>query len=449
MSVPNWLVLTDGAARSTGRSMTTRRLFAGVIAIAVVVVIAVALISVLVARSLAEGEAVSEAAHTADVIADSLVQPSIQNGLATLAPAAVAAIDAEVRDHVLSSTIVRVKIWDADGTIVYSDEPRLIGQRFALQNEELEVLRDSGVDSEVSDLTAPENRFERSSGKLLEAYRGVSAPDGQRLLFEAYFRYDAVVARSAQLWSGFAGIALGSILAVLLLLTPVFLRLLRQLRRGQEARESLLRHALDSSQDERRRIAGTLHDGVVQSLVATSYSFAGSAQRAATTGDEATAAEFRAASATVRGSIAGLRSLLVDIYPPSLALEGLPVALRDLATPLRSVGVAVSLELDETVSLDQERERLVFRITQECLLNIAKHADATAVVITLRPSASGGAVLEVTDDGAGFDADATLSRQHDGHFGLRILSDVAADAGARLSLRTAPGHGTTWRLEIL
>lgn len=448
MTAPHWLVLSEGESRTEQHALTPRRLFAGVAAIAIVVVIAVALISVLVARGLAESEAVADAADRADTIAESQVQPSLQDGLLTGSAEALATMDATVHDQVLSAAIIRVKIWDDTGRIVYSDEPRLIGQRFELEEEELEVLRESGVESEVSDLAAPENRYERSSGKLLEAYRGVSTPSGERLLFETYFRYDAVVARSAALWSGFAGIALGSILAVLLLLTPVFLRLLRQLRRGQESREGLLRRALDASEDERRRIAGTLHDGVVQSLVAASYSFAGSAQRAAASGDERGADEFRDASAVVRTSIAGLRTLLVDIYPPSLAMEGLPVALRDLATPLRSRGVSVTIDIDDDLMLSEEADRLVFRVAQECLINTAKHAEAPVVAITLRRSDTRRTVLEVTDDGTGFDADLALAREHDGHFGLRILADVAADAGATLSLRTAPGAGTTWRLVL-
>ena len=94
-------------------------------------------------------------------------------------------------------SLVRVKIWSADGRILYSDESRLIGDRFALDAEELEVFERPATRSEVSDLSAPENRFERAAGrKLLEVYRPVWTPDRRPLLFETYSAYDAVTART-------------------------------------------------------------------------------------------------------------------------------------------------------------------------------------------------------------------------------------------------------------
>ena len=108
----------------------------------------------------------------------------------------------------------------------------------------------------------------------------------------------------------------------------------------------------------------------------------------------------------------------------------------------------MTIDIDDDLMLSEEADRLVFRVAQECLINTAKHAEAPVVAITLRRSDTRRTVLEVTDDGAGFDADLALAREHDGHFGLRILADVAADAGATLSLRTAPGAGTTWRLVL-
>lgn len=86
--------------------------------------------------------------------------------------------------------------------------------------------------------------------------------------------------------------------------------------------ETLLNRAVEAATEERRRIAGALHDGVVQELAATSFAVAGSAERATSLGQPGLADELRSASDTVRTSIGGLRSLLVDIYPPSLATRG-------------------------------------------------------------------------------------------------------------------------------
>ena len=149
----------------------------------------------------------------------------------------------------------------------------------------------------------------------------------------------------------------------------------------------------------------------------------------------------------VRASIGGLRSLLVDIYPPSLATAGLQAALTDLASGLRSRGIAVTLALAPTPGLGAQNERLVFRVAQECLNNIARHASATTVHITLE-KAEGHAMLDIADDGIGFDARRVLAQPPEGHFGLRVLSDVADEAHAELRLASAPGSGTAWQLRI-
>jgi signal transduction histidine kinase len=444
---------TDGAAGTRGAHdhddgrMSRRRVYRGVTVAAVAVVLAVALASVLAARSLAEVEAVGDAADTADILADSLVEPALSDGLLTGDPAALAAIDRVVRDHVLGGSIVRVKLWDASGRIVYSDEPRLIGQSFDLEEEELEVLTTPRTDAEVSDVSAPENRYESGAGELLEVYRPVTTPGGEALLFETYFRYDQVVESGARLWQGFAAVTVGSILLMVIALLPVLRRLLAQLARSQAQREALLQRALDASADERRRIAGTLHDGVVQDLVAASFSLAGAERQAAARGDDASAGELNGAAAAVRGSIGGLRSLLVDIYPASLATSGLAAALDDLVAATRSRGIRVDMDVAGALGLDDAGERLVFRTAQEVLGNTAKHAAATEV--TVRLAREGGAVvLEIRDDGVGFDVAATLARPEEGHFGLRVLGDVAAAARAGLSVASAPGEGTRWRLEV-
>jgi two-component system, NarL family, sensor kinase len=299
----------------------------------------------------------------------------------------------------------------------------------------------------VSDLTAPENRYERGHGKLLQVYRPIWTPSGKPILFETYAPYDDVTSRTTQLWKGFAGVTLTSLLLLVVLLLPILWRLLNRLKRAQAQRETLLNRAVEASTEERRRIAGALHDGVVQELAATSFAVAGSAERATSLGQPALADELRSASDTVRTSIGGLRSLLVDIYPPSLATAGLTAALTDLVSTLRSRGVVVTLEIAPEIGLDAAGERLVFRVAQECLNNIAKHAAATNVEVNLHREET-YAVMEINDNGVGFDAPDRLANPLEGHFGLRVLGDVVADAGGELLLSAAPGAGTRWQLRI-
>ena len=186
---------------------------------------------------------------------------------------------------------------------------------------------------------------------------------------------------------------------------------------------------------------------MVQDLAATSFTVAGAAERAISLGQPDLADELRTAAGTVRTSIGGLRSLLVDIYPPSLATAGLEAALTDLVTTLRSRGISVVLELAPQIGLDTAGERLVFRVAQECFNNIARHAAATNVQVRLERREE-YAVMEINDNGVGFDAPDLLAHPAEGHFGLRVLGDVVADAGGELLLASAPGAGTRWQLRI-
>ena len=180
----------------------------------------------------------------------------------------------------------------------------------------------------MSDLSKPENHYERSQGKLLEVYLPVETPSGKPLLFEAYYRYSLVSSNGSQLWRSFAPIALGALIALELVQIPLAYSLARRLRQRSEERELLLRQALEASDVERRHIASDLHDGVVQDLPASPTR--SSAQTGGRTGDAADPEVIEAPASTVRASIRALRSLVVDIYPPDFGEVTLESALTDL-----------------------------------------------------------------------------------------------------------------------
>jgi signal transduction histidine kinase len=429
------------------KAVQPRRVFTQVIAGALVMLSLVAVAGVVASRRLAEAQAVNDAAKTANLLADAVAQPALTDALLTGDLASIAAMDKVVRQAVLGPSIVRVKIWDPAGRILYSDAPALIGQRFPLGSEERDVLAHPQIRSDVSDLTAPENRLERNKGRLLEVYRPIWTPSGKPVLFEIYGPYEDVTTRTGQLWRGFAGVTLTSLLLLVVLLMPILWRLLDRLKRSQVQREALLLRAVEASTEERRRIAGALHDGVVQDLAGASFAVAGGAERAMSLGKTDLADELRLAAGTVRTSIGGLRTLLLDIYPPSLASAGLQAALTDLVSSLRSRGMTVNLELAPVSGLDPAGERLVFRVARECFVNIAKHSGATNVHVSLKRMEK-HTFMEITDDGVGFDAADRLAHPVEGHFGLRVLGDVVADSGGELLLSSAPGAGTRWQLRI-
>ncbi len=167
----------------------------------------------------------------------------------------------------------------------------------------------------------------------------------------------------------------------------------------------MLRKAIAASEIERRRIASDLHDGVVQDLAGVSYALVGCADRISKSDRPHDAECLYNAAGGVRQSIRTLRSLLVEIYPPSLRSAGLAAALTDLLAPLTGRGVAVDLDVPSTLVLPADAEALVFRVAQEAVRNALLHADPRSVGVHINTGRSGVA-LTVRDDGTGFDVSA-------------------------------------------
>ena len=217
----------------------------------------------------------------------------------------------------------------------------------------------------------------------------------------------------------------------------------RRLQAGQERQERLLRQAVDASDAERRRIARDLHDGVVQDLAGVSYSLASVEPKV----DGANRDALREAAVGTRRSIRALRSLLVEIYPPSLRDAGLRAALSDLAAPLASRGIDANVDLPDNVDLPPEVEALLYRGAQEAVRNVVAHAHADHLEMRLtRPDHR--AVLDVVDDGIGFDPSQTATPPGKGHVGLRVLADLIRDAGGSVEITSGPGGGTRVHLEV-
>jgi two-component system, NarL family, sensor kinase len=447
-AVAPWVVLTALPTSDKDAEPQPRRIFGLVAVGAVLVFVLVAVVGIIGARKLAEHQAVNDAANRADLLAEAVVQPALRNAIAQGGPAAQRQLAAALKDYLASSDIVRVKVWTRDGHIVYSDEPRLIGQQFTLDEEERQVFVKPRTVAEVSDLDEPENVLERGHGKLLEAYRPVWTPAGTPLLFETYSPYDTVTTRAGQLFRGFFGITLSSLLLLIALLVPLVWQLVTRLRAVQRQREALLERAVEASEDERRRIAGTLHDGVVQELAATSFAVSGAAARAREQDQRDLGDDLETVAATLRDSIGGLRTLLVDIYPDTLESSGLIGVLRDLAATLRSRDIEVHLDVPDTdPGLGADLDRIVFRIAHECLANVRRHSSARNAWVTLAV-APDQVVLEIADDGVGFDPQVTVDDPEQGHFGLRVLADVASAGGGVLAVASAPGAGCRYLLTV-
>jgi two-component system, NarL family, sensor kinase len=410
----------------------------------IIATVVLGFVGVTVLRDLGQKDATRDAKRLTRIVGMGVVEPSLSDGLLKGDPKAIERVDGVVRGRAITDPIVRVKLWTPDGRIVYSDEKRLIGERFELGADEQEIIRHGGIDAGVSDLDEPENRYERRDRKLLEVYLPVHTTSGKPLMFEAYMRYAAVSASARKTWISFLPALIGALVILQLVQLPLAARMARRIERGRRDRERLLQRAVEASDTERRRIAADLHDGVVQSLAGVSFSLAAAAERAGGNGGETYADDLNRGAAATRASIAELRSLLVEIYPPRLHEAGLAAALGDLTAPLRGRGITTTCSVPDDLGLPPGVDALFFRVAQEALRNVASHSQASRVEIGVARDGD-TARLVVRDDGVGFDPSAGAA---EGHFGMRVLADLVADAGGRLDVRSAPGAGTTVAVEV-
>lgn len=411
-----------------------------------VVLTAVGVALALALRQTATTEAILDARNLTDLEATEVVGPYLLDEALVPGPAHDA-LDRVVRQHVLGDHIVRVKIWDATGRIVYSDETSLIGKRFPLPDEDLAVLKSGGAYADVSDLSRSENLDERQYGRLLQVYLGVQTPTGQRLMFETYQPYQTIIDDSRRTWLTSLPVLLGGLVLLYLVQAPLAYRMARRLRRSQDEREALLIASLAASDKERAMIAADLHDGVVQGLSGASYSLSAAAERTRDS-DPDTAQIMTDTAMELRRWMRELRSLVVTITPPALHIQGLAASLADLAATLELRGLVVTVDVTGTERLDETTETLVYRAAQEAVRNIVRHADASTVTLSVAradSTSSGrgvqGLVLRVRDDGRGFETGDTGARGR-GSVGLELLSTLVTSHGGTLAVEASPGRGT-------
>jgi len=196
---------------------------------------------------------------------------------------------------------------------------------------------------------------------------------------------------------------------------------------------------------ERNRLALDLHDAVSQKL----FGVVLSAEAAATLleRDPAAAREQVAKLQTLaQEALDELRSLVFELRPPDLERDGLCGALRKHVDMLRRLQQReIDLDVDDAVPGDAVRDGDVLRIAQEALQNALRHANAEHVVLRLHAD-DGRLVLEVEDDGVGFEPRRSGLRSR--RLGLTSMEERAQRLGGVLEIRSAPGAGTTVRLEV-
>jgi signal transduction histidine kinase len=202
-----------------------------------------------------------------------------------------------------------------------------------------------------------------------------------------------------------------------------------------------------SIMEERNRIARELHDSVTQKL----FSLRLTVDAAATLLDRdptRAAAELATVRRLAADATGELRAIMVGLRPVDLAGDGLDVALRKQADLLDRVhGAAVRFRGEPVAGLTAAGQEAAYRIAQEALHNALRHGDPNLVEVTLT-SSKGSAVLEITDDGTGFDADAEPTTTSARRLGLASMRERAAAVGGRLSVTSRSGGGASVRLVV-
>jgi signal transduction histidine kinase len=197
--------------------------------------------------------------------------------------------------------------------------------------------------------------------------------------------------------------------------------------------------------EERNRLARELHDAMTQTL----FGLALTADAAATlvrTDPERAEAEIRRVRQLATDTLAELRSLIFELRPAELEAEGFVATLaKHLDVLERAYGVEVSLEVDGGRRLPARVEAQLFRIVQEALNNVMRHAKAGAVAVRIAMAAD-TVTVEVRDDGVGFDPDARPIRST--RLGLTSMRERAQDLGGVLQIESQPGRGTAMRVAV-
>ncbi|MDN4516905.1 GAF domain-containing sensor histidine kinase [Mycolicibacterium austroafricanum] len=222
-------------------------------------------------------------------------------------------------------------------------------------------------------------------------------------------------------------------------------RLHRQLVARERAHEHFVEQVIEAQELERRRLAGDIHDGISQRLVTLSYRLDAAAQAATAPGDrDALHEQLDRARELAELTLQEARAAISGLRPPVLDDLGLSGGLASLARTIPQVTIDVDLV---DTRLPDHIELALYRIAQECLQNVVKHARASRARLTFaldRGDHGDLARLEIADDGIGFDTlEHPLGGDEMGGYGLLSMAERAEIVGGRLNIRSRPGAGTT------
>jgi signal transduction histidine kinase len=224
----------------------------------------------------------------------------------------------------------------------------------------------------------------------------------------------------------------------------------QELRRYADELRAMSRRLVAAQEAERCDLANGLHDLVGQKLAALNINLSIVKSQLGPKGASLLSSRLNESLTLVEETIESIRDVMIALRPAVLDDYGLAPGLRWYAERFsKRTGVATAVAEEGTARrMPLSIEEALFRVTQEALANVAKHAKASKVTVTLMAMVD-AARLTIADDGCGFDMVAGHKPTPDGGWGLMIMRERAAAVGAQMRVESAPSRGTTviveWR----
>jgi signal transduction histidine kinase len=221
----------------------------------------------------------------------------------------------------------------------------------------------------------------------------------------------------------------------------------QEIARQSEQLQQLLVRTNAVQEDERRRIAFDIHDGVIQLVIAAGYELQAAGRHVGNGHVEEARRKLDRARQLMDQTVVEMRRIVFDLHPTSLDSRGLVPALEKYAASWQeSTGISCTFSSQgDIVELASETKVGVYRIVQEGLTNIRKHASATAVTIATIFT-PGSLRLTIEDNGSGFSLDDAKAAS--GHLGLMSMSERSRNLGGQLDIQSQPGQGTRLILDV-
>jgi signal transduction histidine kinase len=420
------------------------------------------------------------------IYVDSFIAPHVQSlALAQdLTPPEREALASLLRGTALGERIVAFKIWRPDGTVLHSNNPELVGRKFAV-DEGLQAALGGATYSEISDLEDEENIFEaKKHERLIETYLPLhTVGKGDVIAAAEVYHPTDELTRESRMAQTTSWLVVGGVTALTYLclfglvrrgsktievqrkdLSEKVYQLTQVLQQNELLHERVRRAAARTTalnESFLRRLSADLHDGPGQDMGLAVMQLEALARRdmsqlsasefgqlEAKVGPSNVSAlgEYRSAYSAMKSALADLRAISAGLLLPEVAgLSPAQVAARAIRDYEHKTAAKVTLNAQEDGAEASLPVKItLYRVLQETLSNGFRHALGSAQHVRLVVK-NGQLELQVRDSGPGFDAGASVP---DGHLGLAGMRERVEILGGTFDLQSSPGSGTTVLVQL-